>query len=75
MRSRNGAGFVAFLSVFLIIATIVVTQNNFLYFTICSVIGGSERYLVSGHPEDYQYYESEYGSKEEVLAASQKLNE
>ena len=75
MRSRNGAGFVAFLSVFLIIATIVVTQNNFLYFTICSVIGGSERYLVSGHPEDYQYYESEYGSKEEVLAAAQKLNE
>ena len=73
--SKNGAGFVTFLSVFLLIATIVVTQNNFLYFTICSVIGGSERYLVSGNPDDYQYYTSEYSSKGEVLSAAYQLNE
>ncbi len=63
------------ISVILIIATIVVTQNNFLYYTICSVIGGSERYLVSGNPDDYQYYTSEYGSKAEVLEAARALNE
>ena len=59
----------------LLIATVVVTQNKFLYYTICSVVGGSERYLISGNPEEYQYYESEYGSKGEVLAAARKLNE
>ena len=61
--------------VILLIATFVVTQNKFLYYTICSVVGGSERYLISGNPDEYQYYESEYGSKEEVLEAAYKLNE
>lgn len=73
--SKVGRIILSCICVLLLIATVVVTQNKFLYYTICSVVGGSERYLVSGNPDEYQYYESEYGSKEEVLDAAHKLNE
>lgn len=63
------------LFVILLVSTIVVTNVDFFYYTICSVIGGSERYLIEGNPDDYQYYESEYASKKDVLAAAYDLNE
>jgi beta-glucosidase len=77
MNGSNGIGriMISCLCVILLIATIVVTQNKFLYYTICSVVGGSERTLISGNPDDYKYYESEYSSKDEVLAAAHDLNE
>ena len=74
-RGNIGRIILSCLCVILLIATIVVTQSKFLYYTICSVVGGSERYLISGNPDEYQYYESEYGSKDEVLAAARDLNE
>ncbi|MBO5328206.1 MAG: glycoside hydrolase family 3 C-terminal domain-containing protein, partial [Clostridia bacterium] len=63
------------LFVVLLVITIVITQNKFLYYTICSVIGGSERYLKEGDPAEHQYYVSEYENKSEVLSAAYDLNE
>lgn len=67
----------AALSVFLVTVSIVLTQVPFLYYTVCSAIGDSERYLKSGNPDDpkYQYYTKDFSSKSEVLAAANKLNE
>ena len=56
-------------------ASIVATQNQFIYGTINSVMGGERRVLSSGDPEKYKYYETEYKNKKEVLAAANKLNE
>lgn len=63
------------LFVFCLVVTIVLTQNSFLFYTICSVIGGSERYLKEGNPEDYQYYTADYENKSQTLAAANELNE
>lgn len=63
------------LLVFLIVVSFVVTKVDFLYYTICSAIGGSERVLKRGNPDDYTYYESSYDSKKDVLAAANSLNE
>ncbi len=78
---RKGKGFVIGgsitmgLGIILAVATIVLTQNKFLYFTVCSVLGRSERYLVKGNKDDYQYYVSDYENKQEVFKAASKLNE
>ncbi len=61
--------------VILLSCTIVATQVPFLYNTICVTIGESQRYLVSGDPSQYMYYQADYKSKEEVLSAANKLNE
>ena len=63
------------LLVFLITVSLVLTQVDFLYYTICSAVGGSERVLKKGNPDDYVYYESSYENKSEVLAAANALNE
>lgn len=75
LSGKTGHIIISIICIILLIGTVVVTQNKFLYYTICSVIGGSERYLISGNPDEFQYYESDYGSKDEVLAAARKLNE
>ena len=68
---------IIFLALFVIMLTItlVLTQNNFLYYTICSVLGSSERYLKEGNPADYQYYSADYESKTDALKAANALNE
>ncbi|NLN50449.1 MAG: beta-glucosidase [Acholeplasmataceae bacterium] len=58
-----------------ITATIVATQVPFLSGTINSVMGGPQRTLVKGNPEDYIRYTSEYETKAEALSAANKLNE
>ena len=63
------------LLVFLVTVSIVLTQVDFLYYTICSAAGGSKRVLKKGNPDDYVYYESSYKSKNEVLSAANALNE
>ncbi|MBO5328064.1 MAG: glycoside hydrolase family 3 protein [Clostridia bacterium] len=65
----------ASLFVFCLVVTLVLTQNSFLYYTICSVIGGSERYLKEGDPADYQYYSADYENKEATLQAANELNQ
>ena len=61
----------AFISVF----NLVATQNSFIYNTINSVLGGERRKLVSGDPEQYQYYTADYKNKQATLAAANALNE
>lgn len=74
----------------LIIASLVVTQNTFLYGTIKTVLGGERRVLVSGDATKYQYYtvenDGDYGfkqfkpteeikNKKAALQQANKLNE
>ena len=63
------------LFVFMLVVTILLTQNTSLYNTVNSMLGGEERYLKSGDPDDYQYYRADYTSKSEVLAAANAFNE
>ncbi len=67
--------FCAFLAVIFFIANIVVTQEQFLYNTVCSVLGTERRVLVEGDPSQYVYYKSDYSDKASVLAAANALNE
>ena len=67
--------FVCFLALIFFIANIVVTQEQFLYNTVCSVLGWPRRTLVSGDPSQYQYYTSDYSTKEETLSAANAFNE
>ncbi len=69
------SGIFTALFILVLVISIVITQNSFLYYTVCSMIGGSERYLKSGDPSAYIYYSSDYDSKQEVFAAANKLNE
>lgn len=66
---------VAVLLAIVFVITMVLTQNKFLYNTVNSVLGGEERYVKSGDPSEYMYYETEYENKEQVLAAANALNE
>lgn len=66
---------VSILFVLVFTITIVLTQNGFLYNTVNSVLGGERRYLASGDPSKYRYYEADYENKEEVLEAAYALNE
>lgn len=65
----------AFLAVIFFIANIVVTQEQFLYNTICSVLGGERRKLAGGDPSKYVYYKADYPDKSSTLAAANALNE
>ena len=71
--------FVCFLVLIFYVASIVVTQNLFLYNTINSVLGGESRVLVSGDPSlpEFQYYTADEGinSKADALAAANAVNE
>ena len=67
--------FVCFLAAIFFIANIVITQNQFLYNTICSVLGGEVRVLQEGDPSQYIYYQKGYADKAETLAAANALNE
>lgn len=59
-----------------LVCTIVLNTNTFLYNTVSmTALGGKERYLKSGDPSQYIYYEADYDSKEQVLAAANALNE
>lgn len=66
-----------FLGLFIVqlVIILVVTQNNYLYYTLCSVLGGSEKYLVSGDPETQQHYSPDYDSKADAFKAANELNE
>lgn len=66
---------VAALLLIVFVITLVLTQNKFLYNTVNSVLGGEDRYLLSGDPSEYMYYETDYESKDEVFAAANALNE
>ena len=61
--------------VVLLTISLVLTQVGFLYETFNGVFGGERRYLVSGDPEKYILYDTEYENKAEVLAAANALNE
>ena len=64
------------MTLFFVVATFVCTEVSYVYSVLCStVLGGEERYLASGNPEDYQYYKADYKNKQEVLAAANALNE
>lgn len=54
---------------------IVLTQNSMIYGTMNQVFSGERRKVKSGDPSKYQYYTTEYESKEDVLEAANKLNE
>jgi len=58
----------------LITATIIVSQNKFLYETISVALGGERRILAEGEIQD-GYFASDYKSKEATLAAANALNE
>ena len=74
---RNPAFMVCLiLTLFFTVATFVATEVSYVYsFLTSTFLGGPERYLKSGNPDEYQYYEADYNSKEEVLAAANALNE
>ena len=64
------------LTLFFVVATYVTTQVSYVYSLLSSTfLGGEERYLASGNPDDYQYYTADYSNKAEVLAAANALNE
>ncbi|MBP3401548.1 MAG: glycoside hydrolase family 3 protein [Clostridia bacterium] len=74
---RNPAFIVCLiLTLFFTVATFVATEVSYVYSLLSSTfLGGEERYLKSGNPDDYQYFTADYASKEEVLAAANALNE
>ena len=77
MGSSNiGVGnlIICIVTLFFIIGTIVVSYVPFLYNTVNSVLGG-ERIKLSGDGSSYMRYESDYNSKEAVLAAANGFNE
>ncbi len=63
------------LSLVLVVTTVVVTQNKFLYNTICSALGSERRYLKSGDASAVSRFSSDFDSKKDVLKASNDLNE
>lgn len=67
--------FVSFLAIMFFIANIALTQNLFLYNTICSILGGERRILKEGDPSKYIYYKGDYATKADVLVAANALNE
>ena len=67
--------FACWLVVIFLIANIFVIQNQFLYNTICSVLGGEVRVLVEGDPSKYEYYKKDYENKAQTLEAANALNE
>ena len=76
MNKRNPLFVVCLvLSLFFIVATYVATEVSLVYsFLSSTFLGGEERYLESGNPDDYQYYTADYNSKAEVLDAANALN-
>lgn len=56
-------------------ATLVTTQNKFLYNTINSVMGGSRRYVKEGDASKAQRFTADYQNKKDVLKAANELNE
>ncbi len=63
------------LFILVLVISIVITQNSFLYYSVCSMLSGSEVYLKKGDPSAYTYYSSEYNSKQTVFEAANALNE
>lgn len=75
---------------FLVLVTVVITQNTFLYGTIKTVLGGERRVLKAGDINKYQYYtvgeNGDYGfkqfkptaeikNKKDALTQANKFNE
>lgn len=75
LKSRAWLITTAIVAVVLLTISLVLTQVGFLYETFNGVFGGERRYLISGEPEKYIFYDSEYKDKQEVLAAANDLNE
>ena len=58
--------------------TLVITQNDLIYYTISSKFGGGRRYIKSGDPDLYVYYsagEGEPTDKAGALRAANAFNE
>ena len=53
----------------------VLTANDLIYETLVQVFGGERRKAISGDPSKYQYYTTEYESKDDVYEAANALNE
>ena len=60
--------------VFVMIVSIVLTQNSFLSNTLSAVFGGN-RLILDGDTSDYEQYTADYEDKESTLAAANELNE
>ena len=65
----------AILFVFVFVVSLVLTQNMLIYNTINSVLGGERRVLISGNPQKYMRYTTEYKSKNDVYKAANDFNE
>ena len=76
MKKRNTAFTVCLiLTLFFVVATYVCTEVSYVYSLLSSTfLGGEERYLKSGNPDDYQYFTADYKNKAEVLEAANELN-
>lgn len=63
--------------VFILVISLLLTQNLFLYNFFNTAFGGPERVLISGDPSKYQYFtpDKECSSKEETLVQANALNE
>ena len=69
MGGRAGSVIVCIITLFFLVGTIVVSYVPFLYNTINSVLGG-ERLFRTGDSSEYMRYVSDYGTKEDTLAAA-----
>ena len=77
MKSRRlTKGMIVWISVssaliaLLLVVTLVLTCNSFVYNTFNSIFGDERFTLVSGNPDDYIYYTADYKTKEDALAAA-----
>ena len=63
--------------VVLLVASLVLTQNAFLYNSVCIFLGRERQVLVSGDPSGYVRYETDEGidNKADALAAANAVNE
>ncbi len=62
------------LSVIVLFLTVTIVANQFSTL-IDTILGGQRKIVVSGDPSGYNYYTSEYASKEDAYEAGNDLNE
>ncbi len=63
------------LFVFVFVAVMLLSYNPLIYNTVSSILGDRKRSLVSGDPDKYVRYTGDYGTKDDVYAAANALNE
>lgn len=72
-QSRIWAIVTSAVLVFLLIASLVVTQSVFINGTLDAVFGGERIFIKNG--DKYKYYTSDYENKADALASANALNE